>query len=571
MLQVARRLALTVMVSVVNLLFISMAAEAHFGDCTQEAYLLQFDGRLSGTGFTCEERLREAVVTEEGVRHIRLVHDLHVGWALSPGALADYERGLRGAVEALRRIGPFRMDDVTILLIDGLPPREEGDGESFSNIAGSTGASDSECRIAIHLLASSRAIADAAYVVAHEIFHCVQFASLSSAQMSSSGEGTGAGGDWWIEGSADWFAGLSVSDREVLSRRVAAFDRVSATTPLYEMAYAASVFFFWLGDDQAPTAILPFLHQMASGSSAAAQQRAMRAALDADAWLTFAQAYLDQSIPYPDGSTLPSRPSEGETWRWTETRVETLSIDPFVLRRGWVEFDCGRWRSSGDPERAHAVRAAPGDWGPLPERLDTQAGDESRLRFVGFVARPAVLTLRLRGDLEAGCGTCGGLETTDACIVGAWTQSGGGPIAWMQRELEGLEIPHGERRNVIEVYRSDGSFWTGELTADLTFEALDDSRGGGEVHARRGGRWSAGDGRLNLCHDHVAVAGEITMTYPDGQKISGSIPTPSAPEVVSMEYSCTESSLETRLSIPGVAAPMDTQYRRSGDASGSAP
>ncbi|HLS68002.1 MAG TPA: hypothetical protein VK035_01575 [Kiloniellales bacterium] len=571
MLHIASRLSLIITLLALSLAFMTMAAKADFGDCTETSYLLQFDDRLSGTDFTCEERLREPVMTEQGMRHIRLLHDLHAGWALSPGALTDYERGIHGAVAALAQIGPFRMDDVTVLLIDGFPPREEGDGEGFSNIAGNTGASDDECRIAVHLLASSTAITEAALVVAHEIFHCVQFATLSSAQMSSSGAGTGSGGDWWLEGSAEWFAALAVSDREVLARRVASFDGLSADTPLYELAYSASVFFFWLGKERGPTGILPFLRRMANSSAAPAQRRAMRAALDADEWLAFAQAYLDQDIAYPDGSMLPSSPSEGDSWRWSETRVEAVTLDPFVLHRGWIEFDCGRWRTRGDPAHAHEVRSTSGAWGALPERLDTQAGDEARFRFAGLAARNATLTLRLTGDLETGCGSCGDLETTDTCIVGVWTQSGGGPIVWMQRELEGLEIPRGERRDVIEVFSSDGSFWTGELTADLTLEALDASKGGGEVRARSGGRWSAGEGRLNLCHDHVAVAGEITMTYPDGQSITGSVPTPVAPEVVTMGYSCTDSTLETRLSIPGVSTPMETQYRRSGDIAGAVP
>ena len=570
MLQPARALSLITTVLVLNLGFMTTPAKAEFGDCTQEAYRLRFDDRLAGTGFTCVERLREPVMTEDGIRHIRLVHDLHAGWALPASALADYERGIHGAVAALARIGPFRMDDVTVLLIDGFPPREEGEGDGFSDIAGNTGASDGECRIAVHLLASSTALNDAALVAAHEIFHCVQFATLSSAQMRSSGGGTGAGGDWWLEGSAEWFAGLAVSDRGVLSRRIAAFDRLSADTPLYEMAYPASVFFFWLGHERGPAGILPFLQQMAGSPAASAQRSAMRGALGANEWLAFAQAYLDQDIAYPDGGALPSTPTEGDTWRWTETRVEAVTLEPFVLRRGWIEFACGRWRLHADPEQAHAAHSLAAAWGPLPERIDTQAGDDSRLRFAGFAARDRDLALRIAGELEAGCAACGDLDVTDACVVGAWTQSGGGPIAWMQRELEGLEIPSGERRNVIEVYRADGTFWTGELTADLTFEALDESQGGGEVHGQTAGRWSADAGKLNLCHDRVAVAGEITMTYPDGQSITGAVPTPSAPEVVSMDYSCAETLLETRLPIPGVSTPIETQYRRSRDLPGVA-
>ena len=538
------------------------SAWAAFGNCNDASYQGRFDDRLAGTGFTCEERLRVAVTTEAGTRHIRLLHDLHAGWAVSPDALQDYERGIRGAVAALAQIGPFRMDDVTVLLIDGFPPRESDDSEGFSDIAGSTGHGDDECLIALHLLAGRAAIAEAAYVVAHEIFHCVQFATLSAAQMSSGATGIGSGGDWWLEGSAEWFAGLAVSDREVLSGRVARFDLLSPDTPLYEMAYPAAVFFLWLGGEHGAHSIVPLLNQMAGNSAASAQRSAMRRALGADEWLAFAQAYLDRSIRYPDGSLLPGSPTDGDTWRWNETRTETVTLEPFVLHRGWVEFDCGRWLAGTNPEQGHAVRPEGGAWGLLPERIDTRAGDDTRFRFAGFAAQDEPLRVRIRGDLEAGCASCGGVETLDACLIGTWEQSGGGPIAWMQREVKGVEIPRGERRNVVEVFRADGTYWTGKLSADLAFATPDGSEGDGEAQAQTAGRWSAEAGALNLCQDRLVFGGTVTMTSPDGQTLTRPVPTPTAPEVVTMEYSCTDSTLETRLSIQGVSAPMETQYRR---------
>lgn len=541
-------------------------ALADFGDCGDPAYQARFDDRLAGTGFSCEERLRLPVSTENGTRHIRLLHDLHAGWAVSSESLQDYERGIRGAVAALAQIGPFRMDDVTVLLIDGFPPREGGDSEGFSDIAGSTGRGDDECLIALHLLAGGTAIAEAAYVIAHEIFHCVQFATLSTSQMSSGSTGTGSGGDWWLEGSADWFAGLAISDKEVLSGRVALFDRLSADTPLYEMAYPAAVFFFWLGGESGPAAIVPFLDQMAGNSAASAQRSAMRRALGADQWLAFAQAYLDQSIRYPDGGSLAATPTDGDTWRWAETRTETITLQPYVLHRGWIGFDCGRWLPRSEPEQGHSVRPDGDAWTTLPGRIDTRAVDSSRFRFAGFAAQDGALRVRIAGELEAGCASCGGVETLDACLIGTWEQSGGGPIEWMQRELEGVEIPRGERRNVVEVYRTDGTYLKGNLSADLALATLDGSEGDGQVNAQTSGRWSARGGSLNLCQDNLAFDGTVTMTSPDGQTLTRSVPVPTAPEVVTMGYSCTDSTLETRLSIPSVSTPMETQYRRIEDA-----
>ncbi|MBO9357635.1 hypothetical protein GG851_26890 [Bordetella petrii] len=201
-------------------LLLCTAAPAHaaFGDCFDPSYRARFDPRLETIPHDCVERLRVDVSTDSGARRIRLVHDRDAGWALLPGVVNEFERGIRAAAEALQQIGSFDMDDVTVLLIDGLPPRE-GSSESFSDIAATAGASNHECHIGAYLLSPGGTVSYAAYVVAHEIFHCVQRASLTPAQNSTGGLGTGSGGDWWLEGSAEWFAALSLPVRRVAGHR----------------------------------------------------------------------------------------------------------------------------------------------------------------------------------------------------------------------------------------------------------------------------------------------------------------------------------------------------------------
>jgi hypothetical protein len=384
----------------------SLPAQAGFPDCSEPAYRAQFDPRLETIPYDCVERLRIEVPTETGVSEIRLIHDRNAAWALSSGVVEEFERGLRASADALRRIGPFRLDHVTVLLIDGLPPRDRS-SEDFSNIAAQTAASGSECRIGVYLLSAGGRMEHAASVVAHELFHCVQEATLSPAQIGSSSGGTGAGGDWWLEGSAEWFAALALPELGALPDRLARFDDVSDDTPLYEMAYEAVVFFLWLSDEKGPASIVPFLRGMAGSAGAGAQRRAMQSALSEDEWLTFAEAYLDRRIKHPHGTTISVNPSEGDTWRWIETRTQRIVLKPFVIRRGWVEFDCGKWATTVRPDQSYAARSEGGSWADLPGHIDTNAGDDARFRFAGFAARSSDLALQVKGDLEAGCRPCG--------------------------------------------------------------------------------------------------------------------------------------------------------------------
>lgn len=532
-----------------------------FGDCSDPEYRKLFDPRIEHRPFDCVERLRLEVSTEAGPRQMRLLHDRNGGWALSSGALAAFEQGMRSAQEALELIGTFRMDNVTVLLIDGLPPRERH-SDDFSHIVALTGASDGECRVGIYLVSAGGAAQYAAYVVAHEIFHCVQKATFSPAQMATAG---GDGGDWWIEGSADWFAALALPELGPLPDRIARFDATSADTPLHEMAYEAVVFFLWLNDQRGPSSILPFMHTMADRPGAWAQRRAMQEALGADEWLAFAEAYIGRDIKHPHGTPISISPAEGDTWTWNATRTENLTLEPFVIRRGWVEFECGRWATEVRPGESYGVRADGGAWGDLPGSIDTNDGDASRYRFVGMGARPSDMAVAIAGEIEAGCQPCGGTDVIDTCIVGTWQETGGGPIEWMQQVMQRPTVIEGQRRNVVTTYESDGTFSTATLTAELreTWQAGDgEAHGEGHVTRKSSGRWSAQEGQLNRCIDARRLQGQVTITAPDGNSYDIAVPTPRVSGPRSARYTCSEASMETTVTYPGIPVPMVTRYSR---------
>lgn len=538
-------------------------ARAAFGNCADPSYRASFDERLEAVSYDCVERLRLTVPAEGGAAEVRLIHDRNAGWAAMPGIFAEFDRGLRAAAVALDQIGSFRLDDVTFLLIDGLPPRERG-SEDFSDIAALAGSSGGECRVGIYLLGAGGRMENAAYVVVNELFHCVQEATLSDRQMASGSGGTGAGGDWWLEGSADWFAALALPELGPLPARIARFDSASPGTPLYEMAYEAVVFFLWLNDERGPSAVVPFLRQMADRPGAAAQRAAMARALSADEWLDFAETYLDGDIKHPHGTRLSVNPTAGESWRFRETGNVTIRLETFVIHRGWIEFECGRWRTSTDPDRYHAVRVGDGEWGGLPERIDTREAAD-RFRFAGMSAEASAASLALEADLDAGCEPCRGISETDACLVGAWRQSGGGPVEWMRSVMPGFEFPHAERTGGIMVLKSDGTYFTTPLSAGTTIVREDDgrvSKADGDVTVQASGRWSAADGKFNICQDTGSFQGRARLTIPGAGQHTMALPDPGSTGSLSLDYTCSAGGFRTSLMLSGFPRPMETQYSR---------
>lgn len=552
-------------ISVILALSASVAppARAAFGDCATREYWTQFDAQYGGTGptaleFACVERLRITIPTASGERTLRIIHHPDADWIADGSTMAEFDRGARLAAAAIARLGDVQLEDITILLADDFPPR---DGEVFSDIAGQAEFrnDDGECHVIFFLAGPASDTAYAASIVAHELFHCVQVANLTTAQVTSGANGTGAGGDWWLEGSASWFAALAVPDPGTMPEEVAEFDRFSPTTPLNRQAYSAAPFFLWLGAELGPEGMLPFLRNMAGSNAEAAQRAAMAAALPQERWLDFAEAYLDGAIRYPDGRPLGSSPQAGDAWDWSATRTQRLVLEPFVLARATATFQCGRWRASVAPASAHSARPeSGGGWAPLPEEIDANAASGgARYRFAAMSAAPSRVTMNIVGTKESGCGDCAGVRTTDACLVGAWRLTGGGAAEWMRRQgVPGSYSTSGEGIT----FHSDGTFITGVVAGEMHVEGRD-SRGDGDASAQAGGRWSTSGGVLNMCADMQAFGGQVTVTSRSG---SVTRPLPGAPPATSSErYTCEGSRLDTERDIPR-SPPMQFHYTRVG-------
>ena len=539
-----------------------LPAEAAFGDCNNAAYLAEFDPRLSReTDFLCTERLRVAVATAGGERHMRLVHHLVADWATTGDVLRVFDQGLRDVRTALGKIGPFQMNDVTVLLLDSTPPLE-GRAERFGEIAALTNLTKGgECHIVVYLLGVGATRAYAASVMAHEIFHCVQVASQSAAQMATGAMGRGRSGDWWIEGSADWFATLATAPPDYLDDRLSAFDRDSGSMPLFDMSYQSVVFFEWLGGARGPGAVLPFLSRMAAVRDRAAQMSAMRAALTPAAWLQFAQAYLDKQIHYPGGRALDLHPTDGPGEIWTATRAARLDAAPFVIARGTLDFSCGRWQTAAVPATALAAQREGSTWGTLPAELRGEAGRETRFRYAIFNAADDSRQLTLTGTLAVACAQCMTSQARNSCMVGLWEFESGGRLEWVRRHMPpGLHVSNRTEKGQTMTFNDDGSFSLGAYRGQTKVANDRGVRGTGNVSSHARGRWATSGNALYLCRDMHNVGGTINVQGPGGVNRTVRVPVEAA-TTLRWNYNCAGNALKTEESVAG-ADPIKTTYRR---------
>jgi hypothetical protein len=405
-------------------------ARASFGECSDAEYLANFDTRFAlEPGFLCVESDRVPVHSDAGVTHIRIVQHLLADWATRPGATRAIKDGVTASVRAMGSLGHFSIPDVTVLLVDGFAPPTGPRDESFGDVAAATAPlHGDECLIVVYLLGTGATERYAGSVIAHELFHCIQSASLTVGQVATTGGGTPDGGNWWGEGSADWFATLAAPAPAYMADRVLAFDRSSPTTALTRMSYDGYVFFAWLGGSaHGHESVVPFLRQMAESTSEGAQRSAMSRALAPEEWLRFAEDYIDQRIFDGQGVSIGSTPLAGETLEWTETQSHRVDLEPFVLTRRSIAFRCGRWGVTPRPERFHAVSPIAGEgWTEFPETMDNLARDRGDLRFVGFNASGEPAPLQIAGTLTESCEQCAqtGEVAHNSCLIGTWHFAG---------------------------------------------------------------------------------------------------------------------------------------------------
>ena len=311
--------------------------------------------------------------TPGGTRHIRGIRDASSDWAIGPGALANVERGARRSVTALALLGNYRIGDVTILMLDNAYETSDLTGDDGHTGAVTSGLSDDhECIVTSYLLGPAGEGDGVAYNVAHEIFHCIQIASLSPEQSATA---TG-GGAWWAEGSAEYFAGLALPELGDIHGRAAEFDNgVADEQALNEQSYGMAVFFHWFHARSGPGQLMTFLAGMAPSPGAGAQHDAMRAAFSDADWLRFAQDYSDRNITHSSGAALALNPPGGEVLVFDGNVTRRLQLSPFTIALGTAEYDCGRWTNRVTPGDGllSAQDIGGGAWSDYPEEVDARS------------------------------------------------------------------------------------------------------------------------------------------------------------------------------------------------------
>ncbi len=519
-------------------------------DCTVAGYISRFDDARAPRVFSCRIVHRASHELGGPGRYVRVIDNSNAERPTNSTVIIGVQNGVNAALAMLGRLENVRLPNVTILAHDGEATGIPSGREVLARTLGSFGRP--ECNITFYNLASNRGQGDVAATTAHEIFHCMQYETLSAAQMNT----YSSGGTWWVEGVAEALTDFALPLVGGSLDRSDDFEQaLRMSKALNEMEHEATPFFQWLIGGRGAQAAITFQSRMAGRSAPAAQHAAMRAAMSDADWATFAKDYADNRIAMASGAPMDTPAPDDLQFNFSETNSWPLTSAPFVLNLGRAGYECGQWSNDAGSVGFAAVKRDE-VWQNWPRQVDGSVGSEASLQFVALNTGSAGDTHRLTVTLETPCGACGETEAIDACLVGNWVMTDGGPIEWMRANGMPATVQVEASQMAVQM-RRNGGYTTAPMSATVTAENDGVSIEGLGDALPNLGKWSAEAGVLSICPNpgggvdaRVSIDGAPAMNFFN------------PPSDIQMDYTCEGATMVTRMHVAPSLPPIESIFTR---------
>jgi hypothetical protein len=397
--------------------FLSIATAQHayaVHSCSDPNYVRTFDARLSGR--ICTEVTRVPIRWSGGVAYFRILATDDVE-ARRSNIVVSWIRDEAGRIAAaMSQMGGLQLEDPTLMISNLSEPMVMGQpalalvlavqpyaGQCLGNIYEFDARSD-ELRFK--------------FIVGHEIFHCVQRATWPGSLDTTSDR------NWWVEGSAEYFANLANPGTNFGGRFVSAFESRALSTSLLDLSYEDLVFFSWLGERSQPRGVRAFLEAVSPGRSRDAYRANAETALGPSEWKNFAVAAMTDTIHLP-GST------NGVGVNWSTIPRHTLGGGELHLSTGSLTI-LGAVLIAAPPglHHLHAIATpqlygasedinSPTGWNELPETLDA-CRTEHQIYLAAMTAAASGQQIRVQDRVDHDCEERPGGGPGSGSLVGTW-------------------------------------------------------------------------------------------------------------------------------------------------------
>lgn len=331
-----------------------------------------------------------------------------------------------------------RQPPVRVWIVQSPGPRADADANSSS--------ATSPC--VVHLFAAYlREDFSEGYlrqVVAHELFHCVQFAQLGQPYAPAT--------YWWMEGSAEWASALVVPEEnaefdstshyhqhEILFDQCDPdhFNNCGESTGIY----ATALFFQDMANQKGAGAVFHLLRSMPNTDDPVPQYRTFSDYPGIDEiFQVFAQHYMDQMIADLGGGYMDQpEPIYSETFTIDDDTDMTIQGTPLVIYAYQFNFAKGKaYEIDGlhnDDRFRFSFHMGDTLWrdGDQPDPVRVDPGCDAMTGVVVITSAEDIPDIRdfdvqVRVVDEHTCSSCTCASPVPACVTGKWKSSD--PLQW---------------------------------------------------------------------------------------------------------------------------------------------
>ncbi len=508
-------------------------------DCSDASYVQAFDARLGGGA--CEEVARIPIPFRGGRAVMRVLRTPDVVMDARTNALIGWLRDVAGRTgESMNAMGGLELDDVSILMTGFSRPSDGADAMAMA--IWPNPAYSGQCLIPMFLGDFDEGAEQFEFYIAHEIFHCIQFKTWDYGPAT-------AGAYWWAEGSAEYFAALTIPEADGPRDSIEHFDERSSDQSLLSMSYENVVLFSWVGGRANPSGVKHTLDILAEARTSGAVADAAERAFGRDNLLAFAQDYLDSAIALPHGRAMQSSPRIPTQ---EADRPLHLAGDPFVVVRGQINYEAGRYENRVDVrEGRYQAAREPRTWAALPGDLNIECNAETSYVFAAFSTLDAGVDIEVTPNnvQERTCVACGAAarerRQRNSCLVGTWHFAGHQNFCanFAARVAESgarvLECIPGTSDVTFSadgtaVARASGQSIFVQLNSEMTMRTQQDVVGNAN--------WSTEDGEVTFCEAASTMTGMTTINA-NGLTTSSPIDQSTPPEDGSASFVCTATTL----------------------------
>ena len=490
-------------------------ADEAFEDCNGAAFVAAVNDVVEMPNFECEELERRTLTVNGQVVNVRVIKDKKTNPQLVQQQAAEV---LSVAEQAYAVFGgldqSLRFKNVSFIVMDPMI-------QWPSNTMGAaTDTPTGECTVRMFASNSDNSPYSGGMqlfqlTVAHELFHCVQFATYpKQLTMQSS--------IWWFESGAELASHLvfpTPGRMEAIAKGFAKFTRVK---PLTQMAYEDLVLMSWLyaRDPARVFAVMSAMPTEEDGE--AAQQKRLLTQVSAEELQVFAQDWVDGKIPMPGGAGMFAAPElpqamqiETDTEMTMDGPVFAIQLDAASISKGMfmpLEFD-------GGTVSVFQRKKAEADWDVLPGEVGPEdcKGNDDRL-LVRMPTEESAAKVRIQFKKTKPCEECINSDVRDQCLVGHWKMDTATLLTFLRTKDDGDSHFEWVDGTLVLVYDANGESHLVaeglEIKGTQKADPYPESSMTMEMNGIDAGTWSAEGGQVTYCPKESGIDYKTTIEVP---------------------------------------------------------